>query len=118
MFGKSVQSLNEKILSDCYESLIAAILLDSDLNNVKKFITRTLLSNISIYETETNHKGKLIEFQTKNKLEKPIFITKKNDFGFKTVLELNQKKYFGEGKNKKLSERNAAKKALSDVINP
>ena len=118
MFGKSVQSLNEKILSDCYESLIAAILLDSDLNNVKIFITRTLLSNISIYETETNHKGKLIEFQTKNKLEKPIFITKKNDFGFKTVLELNQKKYCGEGKNKKLSERSAAKKALSDVINP
>ena len=37
-FGKSIKSLNDKILSDCYESLIAAILLDSNLNNVKNIL--------------------------------------------------------------------------------
>ena len=117
-FGKSIKSLNDKILSDCYESLIAAILLDSNLNNVKKFITHTLLSNIEGYETETNYKGQLLEFHTKNNLEKPIFITKKNDCGFETRLRLSKKIYYGKGKNKKFSERNTAKKALLEIISP
>ena len=115
LFGKSLQLLNEKILADCYESLIAAILLDSNLDNVKNFINQTLLSEISTYETEMNYKGKLIEYCEKNKLTKPIFITKRDRDVFLTEVNLksHKKKYHAKGRNKKISERNASKKSLS-----
>jgi len=115
LLGKSIKSINQKILSDCYESLIAAILLDSNLINAEKFIHQTLLHKIDLYETETNYKGKLIELCEKNNLKKPAFITKKDPEGFKTNLILNQKTYKGKGKNKKLSERNVSKKVLLEI---
>ena len=57
--GKSVIAITDKIISDCYESLIGAIFIDSNLDNAENFILNTLLNNIEKYEPEMNFKGSL-----------------------------------------------------------
>ena len=61
-----------------------------------------------------NYKGKLIEYCEKNRLTKPIFITKKDNEIFLTKIHLKsyKKNYSAKGKNKKISERNASEKLL------
>ncbi|MAV63924.1 MAG: ribonuclease III [Candidatus Marinimicrobia bacterium] len=113
--GKSLQNLNDKIISDCYESTIGAITLDSDINQAKKFIETTLLDNIDLYRTEMNYKGQLIEFCNKIKSSKPFFKTQKeinNIFSTVITIKSLNKSYKSNGVSKKESEKKASRRAL------
>ena len=115
LIGKSLQTLNDKILSDCYESLLGAILLDSNLEEVKVFIYNTLLKDIDHYKTEMNYKGHLIEFCSKIKCSRPLFKTtliSNTAFCSKVKIQSIKKEYISKGKNKKEAEKNVSKKAL------
>ena len=117
--GKSLRKINDKILSDCYESIIGAIFLDSNINEAEDFIKSSLLGNFKDYETEMNYKGKLIESCLKKSKIVPLFITKYNPDKkqFKTQIKIDSinKTYISNGKNKKESEKRAAKKALDNI---
>ena len=115
LIGKSLQTLNDKILSDCYESLVGAILLDSNIEEVKVFIYNTLLKDIEYYKTEMNYKGHLIEFCSKIKCSRPLFKTtliSNATFCSKVKFQSIEKEYISKGKNKKEAEKNVSKKAL------
>lgn len=118
--GKCLKLINDKILSDFYESLIGAIFIDSNLKNAEKFIHNTLFKNIEDYETEMNFKGTLIEYCLKKTLSEPIFqteyIKQKNKFESKVKIGPNSSEYFGIGPSKKTAEKNAAEKALKDIL--
>ena len=118
--GKSLTKINDKMLSDCYESIIGAIFLDSSINEAEIFIKATLLNSLKDYETEMNFKGKLIELCLKKKKIIPLFVTKYNPNKkiFQTRITINSidEKYISNGRNKKESEKRAAKKALDNMI--
>jgi len=119
--GKSITLINDKILSDCYESLIGAIFIDSNLGNTENFIKNTLLDNIKSYETEMNYKGSLIEFCLKRKESTPIFKTsyldKEKTFKTKIQIKSMQIECSSTGKNKKDSEKKCSKIALEKMTN-
>ena len=114
-----MQSINDKILSDFYESLIGAIFIDSNLKNAENFIQNTLFKNIEDYETEMNFKGTLIEYCLKETLSEPIFqttyISQKNIFNSIVKINSISSEYIGTGPSKKIAEKNAAEKALNNI---
>ena len=117
--GKSIKLINEKIMSDCYESLIGAIFIDSNLDYAEKFIKRTLLNKIENYETEMNHKGTLIEICLKEKQSDPIFKTlycKKNK-KFKSTIKIKSINIecFSYSHNRKEAEKECSRVALEKV---
>jgi len=112
--GKSVNIITEKILCDTYEALIGAIKLDSNIESANTFVNKTLLKKIESYRTQTNHKGELIEYYSKNKMLCPKFITELDNHSYisKVTLEANIKTFFASGKTKKEAENNLSKKIL------
>ena len=55
-------NLSSKMKSNLYESIIGAIYLDSNLNNAKSFIYRTLIIHENLSLENKNFKGLLIEY--------------------------------------------------------
>ena len=66
------QSTVDRINADLYESIVAAIYLDSNYEKVKSFIYRTLL-NSDLIQKDENYKGKLNELCHENELKMPIY---------------------------------------------
>jgi len=113
---KSDKSTIEKINCDLYESLVAAVYLDSDYETVKNIIINTLLKKgFSI--DDINSKGDLIELCSKLKIKKPVFEFKKNNLNgsskiFCVALKVKNMVFKGYGARKKIAENDASKKAL------
>tara|TARA_B100000519_G_C14232286_1_gene433017 strand:- start:1140 stop:1793 length:654 start_codon:yes stop_codon:yes gene_type:complete len=112
--GQSVSKITEKMLCDTYEAIIGAIILDSDIEIATTFVKGTLLKNICKFKTQTNFKGKLIEFCIKKNISTPQYITKQKDNFFRTtvVLEKDRKPIYADGFTKKEAENNISEKLL------
>ena len=124
IISKSIQKNNEKtidnIFSDIIESIIGAIFIDSNINNVENFIKRHLLSNLLDSETSNiNYKGMLIERCHKLNYKEPLFelikLKNGNQIKFQATTTINKTLYIGLGNTKKNAQIDAAKKALLEV---
>ena len=119
---KNIKSSDEKILSDCCEALIGAIYLDQGLPVSEKFIIQNWdvfikKSNI----TEIDPKTRLQEHSLKKYKKLPIYkmfkqIGPRHNPIFKVQVQIsNSKKYFGQGKSKKIAQKNAASKLIKSL---
>ena len=124
IISKSIQKNNEKtinnIYSDIIESVIGAIFIDSNINNVEIFIKNHLLSNLVDSKiSNINYKGILIERCHKSNYKEPIFelLELKNgaQIEFQATVIINQNLYIGLGNTKKNAQIDAAKKALQKI---
>ena len=123
--GKSLRNLrdnDEKILSDCCESVIGALYLDQGYTVVEKFILRNWHNFLKkSVVTRIDPKTKLQEFSLKKFKKLPIYKSFKptgpnHNPIFKAQVSIsNSKRYFGLGKSKKLAEQNAASKLVKSL---
>ena len=108
--GKSLRNLrenDERILSDCCESVIGALYLDQGYTVVEKFILRNWHNFLKkSVVTRIDPKTKLQEFSLKKFKKLPIYKSFKptgpnHNPIFKVQVSIsNSKKYFGQGKSK------------------
>jgi|TARA_B100001741_G_scaffold35940_1_gene25634 ribonuclease-3 len=123
--GKSLRNLrdnDERILSDCCESVIGALYLDQGYTVVEKFILRNWHNFLKkSVVTRIDPKTKLQEFSLKKFKKLPIYKSFKptgpnHNPIFKVQVSIsNSKRYFGQGKSKKLAEQNAASKLVKSL---
>ena len=123
--GKSLRNLrenDERILSDCCESVIGALYLDQGYTVVEKFILRNWHNFLKkSVVTRIDPKTKLQEFSLKKFKKLPIYKSFKptgpnHNPIFKVQVSIsNSTKYFGQGKSKKLAEQNAASKLVKSL---
>ena len=123
--GKSLRNLrenDERILSDCCESVIGALYLDQGYTVVEKFILRNWHNFLKkSVVTRIDPKTKLQEFSLKKFKKLPIYKSFKptgpnHNPIFKVQVSIsNSKRYFGLGKSKKLAEQNAASKLVKSL---
>lgn len=117
----------DRLIADALEALIAAIYLDSNLENVKNFIQR-LYQDIDIYkmmiEDPNNAKSLLqektiIKFGYYPKYNLIQQDDKKNHHRFTVKLYCQgwEKSYLASGKTIKQAEKKAAYQALQDLLN-
>lgn len=110
--------LNERVRSDIFESVAAAIYLDSGLENARRFVLKFLdLSPVSLDEKREDYKSKLLEVA--NKIKSEIAFESIDSFGpdhdktFVVAVNLNGSRIAtAEGLGKKRAEQQAAKIAL------
>ena len=126
--GKSESSnnahLSQAILADSVEALIAAIYLDSDLENAEEFILKNLKEpiataseNVGIKDYKTVLQEKL---QVHGNVDIKYYIIRESgpDHNkiFESKVECNGKVLgYGKGKTKKASEMMAAKDAIDSL---
>lgn len=117
---------NRAILADAIEAIIAAIYLDSDLEDAEKFIIENLKEKVEIASKHVGTKDYKTVLQEKLqihgnvKIEYVIISEKGPDHDKYFVSEvLCDEKVLaqGEGKSKKAAEMEAAKKALEKMNN-
>jgi len=126
--GKSESSnqanLSKAILADAVEALIAAIYLDSNLENAEKFIIENLKEAIKIASKNVGNKDYKTVLQEKLQIHGNVNIKYNiiSEIGpdhnkiFESKVECNGKVLgTGKGKNKKASEMMAAKNALANL---
>ena len=113
--SKSNDNIEDKVLSDCCESLIGAIYLDKGFNVVEKFILnlwKDLIKDSVI--TQVDAKTKLQEYSLKKFKKLPIYRLLSNTGPrHKPIIKVsvkihNSKNFIAEGKSKKIAEQNAA----------
>ena len=113
IIGKKVK-ISKKISSDVYESIVAAIYMDSNINNSIKFYEHTIINNINKFEKLIDYKG--IVLNNSGGLISNIYseyINKKHIFI--TNYKYNDIVIYGFALNKKDSEQNAAKLLISNI---
>lgn len=114
----------ESILSDIFESFIAAVYLDLGNEAVKKILSLTLFELIKTHQLET-----IIDYKTK--LQELVQAEKRDPINYKTMEQVKKENttYFvvnvyldnkllmgqGKGTNKKKAEQEAAKSALDKL---
>lgn len=126
--GKSEMQNNGKfskaILADSVEAVIAAMYLDSDINQVEKFIIQNLKAPIEIASKNVGIKDYKTVLQEKLQVHGTVdikyYIIKEegpdHDKTFESKVECNGKMLgIGMGKSKKISEMEAAKNALEKL---
>ena len=115
---------SKAILADSVEAVIAAMYLDSDINQVEKFIIENLKDPIEIATKNVGNKDyKTVlqeKLQTHGNVNIKYTIIKEegpdHDKTFESKVEVNGKQIgVGTGKSKKSSEMMAAKKALETI---
>lgn len=128
---KKTAKENDKMYSSLYEALCAGIYEDSGMEQVKKFVYKTiikdfekLMSTVSEKKTvKKESKTLLQEYLQKNKTGSIIYQTLSksgpdHNPEFRVALILNGAKFSeGKGRSKKLAEAEAAKKALIKLKN-
>jgi len=113
--------VSRNITADLYESVVGAIFLDSNFNNARDFVYRTLIPNENLSINNINFKGKLIEYSHKKFSKPPIFtITSSNgpdhNKSFQVEVAIgNEIKFKGDGNSIKNAEQTAAKNALQKL---
>ena len=123
--GKSEKMNNGKyskaILADSVEAVIAAMYLDSNLENVEKFIISNLKDAIEVASKNVGNKDYKTVLQEKLQVNGNVNIKYSiireegpdHDKVFESIVQVNGKQIGrGIGKSKKLSEMMAAKNAL------
>ena len=112
---------SKAILADSVEAVIAAMYLDSDINQVEKFIIDNLKDPIEIATKNVGNKDYKTVLQEKLQIHGNVNIKytiikeegPDHDKTFESKVEVNGKQIgLGTGKSKKASEMMAAKKAL------
>lgn len=112
---------SKAILADSVEAVIAAMYLDSDINQVEKFIIDNLKEPIEIATKNVGNKDYKTVLQEKLQIHGNVNIKytiikeegPDHDKTFESKVEVNGKQIgIGTGKSKKASEMMAAKKAL------
>ena len=112
---------SKAILADSVEAVIAAMYLDSDINQVEKFIIDNLKEPIEIATKNVGNKDYKTVLQEKLQIHGNVNIKytiikeegPDHDKTFESKVEVNGKHIgLGTGKSKKASEMMAAKKAL------
>ncbi|MBI65454.1 MAG: hypothetical protein CMG64_04095 [Candidatus Marinimicrobia bacterium] len=102
--------ISTKISCELFESIVAAIYLDSNIKNTKKFLNKNLIKNFEESDKVIDYKGELIIFyqkkiignliiQTEQLNESKIFISK---------ISFNKYHFYGFGFNKIKAEQNGA----------
>ena len=103
------------ILEGSIESIIGAVFLDSDWDNVDNFILELFANELSIIEANQefrDSKTELQELLQSKKLKLPIYVTIESDSGFDCKLELQEGLFEASGNSKRQAEIAAAKEAL------
>ena len=103
------------ILEGSIESIIGAVFLDSDWDNVDNFILKLFANELSIIEANQefrDSKTELQELLQSKKLKRPIYLTMESDSGFDCKLELQEGLFEASGNSKRQAEIAAAKEAL------
>lgn len=109
----------DSILSDVYESLIAAIFFDGGIEKANEFINRTIEDLfLSPLDSTINHKAILSEWAQKNKIPLPKYevieqIGPAHDLQFKMIIHINDLT-FGPiiDRSKKEAEQKVAQLAI------
>ena len=116
----AAMSTIDKILEDCFESLIGAIYLDLGLEPIKKFLNNTLFKfkNEDIMNSALDYKTlvqeALMKHNTKNALYHTIQLGPNK---FESILKVGNITYGkGNGHNKKIAEKQAACEAYSKLV--
>ena len=103
------------ILEGSIESIIGAVFLDSNWDNVDNFILELFANELSIIEANQefrDSKTELQELLQSKKLKLPIYVTIESDSGFDCKLELQEGLFEASGNSKRQAEIAAAKEAL------
>ena len=103
------------ILEGSIESIIGAVFLDSDWDNVDNFILELFDNELSIIEANQefrDSKTELQELLQSKKLKLPMYVTIESDSGFDCKLELQEGLFEASGNSKRQAEIAAAKEAL------
>ena len=115
--GTANLSDNKKfsILEGSLESIIGAVFLDSDWDNVNNFILGLFSHELLIIEADQefrDSKTELQELLQSKKFKLPIYITCESGNGFDCRLELPEGVFEASGNSKRQAEIAAAKEAL------
>ena len=117
--------LSKAILADSVEAVIAAMYLDSSIEQAEKFIIENLAQPIQVASEHVGNKDYKTVLQEKlqvhGNVEIKYYITKEegpdHDKKFESKVECNGKVLgVGAGKSKKASEMMAAKNALENMV--
>ena len=111
--GKKVE-VNEKITSDVFESISAAIFFDSNIDFLHRFLEKTIITNFLVFDKNIDYKGKFINHiqnKTSNQYKFNTSFDNQSNM-FITIINLQNEKILGVGKNKKSAEQCASKNAL------
>lgn len=119
LIGPSQKGMSAKMRSDIYEAIVAAIFIDSGLDEVRKFVNETIIKRLSMEEGD--FKSKILEYAAKKSL-KVFFETagegQPHKRRFTSTLFIDNKSYgIGSGYSKKEAEQNAAKEAILSINN-
>ncbi|XQP55073.1 MAG: ribonuclease III [Mycoplasmoidaceae bacterium] len=110
----------DKILEDCFESLIGAIYLDAGVEPIKKILNKTLFkfSNDEIMNNALDYKTLVQEALMKHNTKNAMYHTRQlAPNNFEAVLKVGKITYGkGIGHNKKIAEKAAAKEAYSKLV--
>ena len=109
----------DSIMSDLIESIIAAIYIDSNLDNAKHFIEKKIFNNLKIKTVIDKHPKTLLqEYSLKYFKMIPVYSVEKksgpdHNPQFKVNVSINSQDYaFGEGSSTQKAEEEAAKNLL------
>lgn len=116
--------LRPSILADTYEALLGAIFLDGGLSRARRFIERTLLSEMDAILSEEQHrnfKSMLLEFSQSHNLGTPYYSVIAEEgpdhqkmFTVEVKIQ-NRTLGVGTGHSKKRAEQEAAQQALAQL---
>ncbi len=112
----------DSIMSDLIESIIAAIYIDSNLDNAKFFIEDKILNNSNIKNVVDKHpKSLLQEYSLRYHKKIPVYTVEEktgpdHDPQFKVNVSINSHNYaFGEGSSTQKAQEEAAKNLLKKM---
>ena len=109
----------DSIMSDLIESIIAAIYIDSNLDNAKKFIEKKIFNTLKFKKVNDKHPKTLLqEYSLKYFKMIPVYSVEEkigpdHDPKFKVNVSINSQDYaFGEGSSTQKAQEEAAKNLL------
>ena len=102
--------ISTKISCELFESIVAAIYLDSNMENTKKILNKTLIKNFEESDKVIDYKGELIIFHQKKIIENLIIQTEQLNKSkiFISKISFNKYYFYGFGLNKIKAEQNGA----------
>ena len=119
--GDALEKKNS-IMSDLIESIIAAIYIDSNLDNAKFFIENKILNNSNIKNVVNKHpKSLLQEYSLRYHKKIPVYTVEEktgpdHDPQFKVNVSINSYNHaFGEGSSTQKAQEEAAKNLLKKM---
>ena len=112
----------DSIMSDLIESIIAAIYIDSNLENVRRFINNKILNNLKIKNVINKHPKTLLqEYSLKYFKTIPVYSVEEkrgldHEPEFKVTVTINSENYAnGVGSSTQKAQENAAKHLLKKL---